>query len=149
MSQHTLTVTLSQQEREINLTLALVIEGEGGVRVPALFAFLNDRAFLSVRHGSANKESFGQEIDTLLSIQTASDVAKARDRKANISVERSRPKQSAAKQQTFLASERQSLQGHRVRRGFKNASDDFNVFAITKIRNYLRCPLPSMASALA
>jgi hypothetical protein len=33
MGQHTLTVTLSQQERGINLTLALIIEGEGRVRV--------------------------------------------------------------------------------------------------------------------
>jgi addiction module HigA family antidote len=59
-----------------------------GVARPALSALLNGRAALSPQMALRIEKAFGPKMDTLLRMQTAYEVAKVRDREADIKVER-------------------------------------------------------------
>jgi antitoxin HigA-1 len=59
-----------------------------GVTRPALSALLNGRASLSPDMALRIEKAFGPKMDTLLRMQTAYDIAKARDREGDIKVQR-------------------------------------------------------------
>jgi addiction module HigA family antidote len=59
-----------------------------GVTRPALSALLNGRASLSPDMALRIEKAFGPKMDTLLRMQTAYDIAGARDRKGNTKVQR-------------------------------------------------------------
>jgi len=59
-----------------------------GVSRPALSALLNGRTALSSDMALRIEKAFGPKIDTLLRMQTAYDIAEARDREGDIKVER-------------------------------------------------------------
>lgn len=59
-----------------------------GVTRPALSALLNGRAALSPDMALRVEKAFGVRMDTLLRMQTAFEIAGARDREANIKVKR-------------------------------------------------------------
>ena len=54
----------------------------------ALSAFLNGRAALSPDMALRIEKAFGPKMDTFLRMQTAYEIAKARDREADIKVKR-------------------------------------------------------------
>ena len=55
---------------------------------PALSALLNARAALSPDMALRIEKAFGPKMDTLLRMQTAYEIAEARDREADIKVKR-------------------------------------------------------------
>ncbi len=57
-----------------------------GVSRPALSALLNGRAALSSDMALRIEKAFGPRMDTLLRMQTAYEIAKARNREADIKV---------------------------------------------------------------
>ncbi len=57
-----------------------------GVTRPALSALLNSRAALSPEMALRVEKAFGPKMDTLLRMQTAFEIAEAREREANIKV---------------------------------------------------------------
>jgi len=59
-----------------------------GVPRPALSALLNGRAALSSDMALRIEKAFGPKVDTLLRMQTACEIAEARDREADIKVKR-------------------------------------------------------------
>lgn len=59
-----------------------------GVTRPALSAVLNARSSLSPEMGLRIEKAFGVRLDTLLRIQTAYDVSKAREKEADLKVSR-------------------------------------------------------------
>ncbi len=59
-----------------------------GVTRPALSALLNGRASLSPDMALRIEKAFGPKMDTLLRMQTAYDIAAARDREGDIQVKR-------------------------------------------------------------
>ena len=59
-----------------------------GVTRPALSALLNGRASLSPDMALRIEKAFGPKMDTLLRMQTAYDIAEARDRGGSIKVKR-------------------------------------------------------------
>jgi addiction module HigA family antidote len=59
-----------------------------GVTRPALSALLNGRASLSPDMALRIEKAFGPKMDTLLRMQTAYDIAEARDREEDIKVQR-------------------------------------------------------------
>ncbi len=59
-----------------------------GVTRPALSALLNGRAALSPDMALRIEKAFGPKMDTLLRMQTAYEIAEARDREADIKVKR-------------------------------------------------------------
>ena len=59
-----------------------------GVTRPALSALLNGRAALSPDMALRVEKAFGVRMDTLLRMQTAFEIAGAREREANIKVKR-------------------------------------------------------------
>jgi addiction module HigA family antidote len=59
-----------------------------GVTRPALSALLNGRAALSPDMALRVEKAFGPKMDTLLRMQTAIEIAEARDREASIKVKR-------------------------------------------------------------
>ncbi len=59
-----------------------------GVTRPALSALLNGRASLSPDMALRIEKAFGPKMDTLLRMQTAYDIAEARDREGSIKVKR-------------------------------------------------------------
>jgi addiction module HigA family antidote len=59
-----------------------------GVTRPALSALLNGRASFSSEMALRVEKAFGAKMDTLLRMQTAFDIAEARDREAEIEVAR-------------------------------------------------------------
>ena len=59
-----------------------------GVTRPALSALLNSRAALSPDMALRVEKAFGVRMDTLLRMQTAFEIAEAREREANIKVKR-------------------------------------------------------------
>jgi addiction module HigA family antidote len=73
-----------------------------GVTRPALSALLNGRAALSPDMALRVEKAFGPRMDTLLRMQTAFEIAKARDRDANIKVKRYVAKPATAHEQTTL-----------------------------------------------
>ena len=59
-----------------------------GVTRPALSALLNGRAALSPAMGLRIEKAFGPKMDTLLRMQTAYEIAAARERETEIKVKR-------------------------------------------------------------
>jgi addiction module HigA family antidote len=59
-----------------------------GVTRPALSALLNGRAALSPEMALRIEKAFGPKMDTLLRMQTAYEIAEARDREADLKVKR-------------------------------------------------------------
>ena len=59
-----------------------------GVTRPALSAVLNCRSALSPEMALRIEKAFGPKMDTLLRMQTACEIAEARDRAADIKVKR-------------------------------------------------------------
>src|SRR2546428_13961918 len=70
-----------------------------GVTRPALSALLNGRAALSPDMALRIEKAFGPKMDTLLRMQTAYEIAEARDREADIKVKRYVAKLPAAHEQ--------------------------------------------------
>jgi len=70
-----------------------------GVTRPALSALLNGRAALSPAMALRIEKAFGPKMDTLLRMQTAYEIAEARDREADIKVKRYVAKLPAAHEQ--------------------------------------------------
>ena len=68
-----------------------------GVTRPALSALLNGRAALSSDMALRIEKAFGLKMDTLLRMQTAYEIAEARDREAVIKVKRYVAKPYAAR----------------------------------------------------
>ena len=66
-----------------------------GVTRPALSALLNGRAALSPPMGLRIEKAFGPKMDTLLRMQTAYEIAGAREREAEIKVKRYVAKRTA------------------------------------------------------
>ena len=73
-----------------------------GVTRPALSALLNSRAALSPEMALRIEKAFGPKMDTLLRMQTAYEIAAARDREADIKVKRYVAKPSSAHQLAAL-----------------------------------------------
>ena len=63
---------------------------------PALSALLNGRAALSSEMALRIEKAFGPKMDTLLRMQTAYEIAEARDREGDIKVKRYVPKERSA-----------------------------------------------------
>lgn len=62
-----------------------------GVTRPALSALLNERASLSPDMALRIEKAFGLKMDTLLRMQTAYEIAAAREREGTIQVKRYEP----------------------------------------------------------
>ncbi len=75
-----------------------------GVTRPALSALLNGRASLSPDMALRIEKAFGPKMDTLLRMQTAYDIAEARDREGDIKVKRYVAKLATSKQPRLLSS---------------------------------------------
>ena len=73
-----------------------------GVSRPALSALLNGRASLSSDMALRIEKAFGPKMDTLLRMQTAYEIAEARDREAEIKVKRYVAKAPAAHDHPIL-----------------------------------------------
>ena len=73
-----------------------------GVTRPALSALLNCRASLSSEMALRIEKAFGPKMDTLLRMQTAYEIAQARDREADIKVKRYVAKPSTARDRAAL-----------------------------------------------
>ncbi len=86
---------------ELSVTRAAEILG---VTRPALSALLNGRASLSPDMALRIEKAFGPKMDTLLRMQTAYDIAEARDREGDIKVKRYVAKLRAGKQQALFRS---------------------------------------------
>ena len=67
-----------------------------GVTRPALSALLNGRAALSPEMALRVEKAFGPKMDTLLRMQTAYEIAEAREREGNIKIRRYVAKRGAA-----------------------------------------------------
>ena len=67
-----------------------------GVTRPALSALLNGHAALSPDMALRIEKAFGPKMDTLLHMQTAYEIAEARDREGDIKVKRYVPKERPA-----------------------------------------------------
>jgi addiction module HigA family antidote len=65
---------------------------------PALSALLNGRAALSPDMALRIEKAFGPKMDTLLRMQTAYEIARARDREGEIRVKRYIPGRSKTRQ---------------------------------------------------
>ena len=63
---------------------------------PALSALLNGRAALSSEMALRIEKAFGPKMDTLLRMQTAYEIAEARDRERDVKVKRYVPKERPA-----------------------------------------------------
>lgn len=66
-----------------------------GVTRPALSALLNGRAALSPEMALRIEKAFGPSMDTLIRMQTACDIARARAREREIKVRRYVPERAA------------------------------------------------------
>ena len=73
-----------------------------GVTRPALSALLNGRAALSPAMALRIEKAFGPKMDTLLRMQTAYEIAEARNREADIKVKRYVAKPAAARERAAL-----------------------------------------------
>jgi addiction module HigA family antidote len=73
-----------------------------GVTRAALSALLNGRAALSPEMALRIEKAFGPKMDTLLRMQTAFEIAEARDREADIKVKRYVAKPSTPRDQAAL-----------------------------------------------
>ena len=75
-----------------------------GVGRPALSNLLNGKAGLSPEMALRIEKAFGPKMDTLLRMQTAYDIAEARDREGDIKVKRYVAKPDTSKQPRLLSS---------------------------------------------
>ena len=75
----------------LGLTVTKAAEALGVTR-PALSALLNEHAALSPDMALRIEKAFGPKMDTLLRMQTACEIAEARDRQHKIKVKRYNPK---------------------------------------------------------
>ena len=73
-----------------------------GVTRPALSAVLNGRAALSPGMALRVEKAFGPKMDTLLRMQTACEIADARDREDEIKVKRYVAKLSTAQERAAM-----------------------------------------------
>ncbi|HEV2178260.1 MAG TPA: HigA family addiction module antitoxin [Terriglobia bacterium] len=73
-----------------------------GVTRPALSALLNGRAALSPDMALRVEKAFGPKMDTLLRMQTAFEIAEARDREGMIRVKRYLAKPAITDEQATL-----------------------------------------------
>jgi len=73
-----------------------------GVTRPALSALLNGHAALSPNMALRIEKAFGPKMDTLLRMQTAYEIAEARDREGEIKVRRYVPKPAVAHEPASL-----------------------------------------------
>jgi len=73
-----------------------------GVTRPALSALLNGRAALSPGMALRIEKAFGPKMDTLLRMQTAFEIAEARDRATEIKVKRYVAKPASTHEQGAL-----------------------------------------------
>ena len=74
---------------EIVEALDLTVTGAAralGVTRPALSALLNERASLSLEMALRIEKAFGVSMDTLMRMQTSYDIARAREREADIEI---------------------------------------------------------------
>lgn len=71
----------------LNLTVTMAAKALGVTR-PALSALLNGRSALSAGMALRVEKAFGPKMDTLLRMQTAHEIAEAREREAEIKVKR-------------------------------------------------------------
>ena len=74
---------------EIGEALGLTVTGAAralGVTRPALSALLNERAGLSPEMALRIEKAFGVSMDTLMRMQTSYDIARAREREADIEI---------------------------------------------------------------
>ena len=69
-----------------------------GVTRPALSALLNGRAALSPEMALRVEKAFGPKMDTLLRMQTAYEIAEARDREGDIKIRRYVPRRVKPKE---------------------------------------------------
>ncbi len=69
-----------------------------GVTRPALSALLNGRAALSPEMALRVEKAFGPKMDTLLRMQTAYEIAEARDRGGDIKIKRYVAKHASARE---------------------------------------------------
>ena len=69
-----------------------------GVTRPALSALLNCRAALSTDMALRIEKAFGPRMDTLLRMQTAFEIAQAREREGDIKIKRYAPKMRASEE---------------------------------------------------
>jgi antitoxin HigA-1 len=67
-----------------------------GVTRPALSALLNERSSLSADMAIRIQKAFGPDMETLMRMQNAYDIAEARKREGRIAVKRYVPKVAAA-----------------------------------------------------
>jgi addiction module HigA family antidote len=95
---------------ELSVTSAAAILG---VTRPALSALLNGRASLSPDMALRIEKAFGPKMDTLLRMQTAYDIAAARDRAGDIRVERYVAKPRADTQEGLASSGKVPSRAHR------------------------------------
>ncbi len=73
-----------------------------GVTRPALSALLNGRAALSPGMALRIEKAFGPKMETLLRMQTAFEIAKARNREGDIKVKRYAAKPPTARDEVHL-----------------------------------------------
>jgi addiction module HigA family antidote len=74
-----------------------------GVTRPALSALLNGRASLSPQMALRIEKAFGIKMDLLLRIQTAWNIAEARENERDINISRYKPKPSGQKQPPVIS----------------------------------------------
>ena len=74
-----------------------------GVTRPALSALLNGRTALSPGMALRIEKAFGPKMDTLLRMQTAYEIAEARDREATIKVKSYIAKSPSAHEQPVIS----------------------------------------------
>ena len=85
----------------LNLSVTQAAKALGVTRA-ALSALLNGRAALSPDMALRIEKAFGPSMDTLLRMQTAYEIAEARDREADIKVKRYVAKLSNARDRATL-----------------------------------------------
>jgi addiction module HigA family antidote len=84
---------------EIIAPLGLTVTGAAavlGVSRPALSSFLNGRADLSGDMALRIEKAFGPKMDTLMRMQSAYDIARARKRQGRIRVRRYQARKASA-----------------------------------------------------
>lgn len=74
-----------------------------GVTRPALSALLNGRASLSPEMAIRLEKAFAVDMETLMNMQTAFDIAEARKRSRSIRVQRYKPKTKRGELRTGLS----------------------------------------------
>ncbi len=87
----------------LGLSIKQAAEDILGVTRPALSALLNGRASLSPQMALRIEKAFGIKMDLLLRIQTAWNIAEAREKEGEINVSRYEPKSTGQKHPPTLS----------------------------------------------